>query len=61
MYGLCMFREVADDALALLGEAVLLSPPDASLYLARTEAHSRRRQLVEAHGKVTLQLKGVVS
>jgi tetratricopeptide (TPR) repeat protein len=40
--------EDSEDALKLLSEAVLLSPPDASLYLARTEAHSRQRQLVEA-------------
>jgi len=40
--------DVNDEALQLLGEAVLLSPPDAKLYLARTEVHALKKQLVEA-------------
>lgn len=38
----------ASAALTLLGEAVLLSPPDASLYLARAQARATKQQLVEA-------------
>jgi len=37
-----------DEALALLGEAVLLNPPDASLHLARAQAQNECRRHIEA-------------
>ncbi|CAE7265880.1 unnamed protein product [Symbiodinium necroappetens] len=40
--------ENSEDALLLLGEAVLLNPPDASLHLARAHAHHACSRYVEA-------------
>lgn len=42
------------EALKLLGEAVLLSPPDSTLYLAKAQVHARSQDFVEALGNAEI-------